>query len=162
MFFLVTYTRGTLIKSWQETKDMCTASGTTLPIPRSEAEVHELCDVHVTRLSKMEEVYEGRLYMKNMGHMGYVWTGIIEGAEPNSYKSYFDQSSVLYTNLRPYNEYMDGKCMAVDCWNTWISRYKFRYLPCTQNIINFCEEPRKYPSENLIDTLYRKSFYFDG
>ena len=76
MFFLATYTGGSSRKTWQEAADMCTAAGTTLPIPRSKAEVHALCAL--------------------APRLGYIWSGIIKEAQPNTYINYLDQSPAPY------------------------------------------------------------------
>ena len=137
--FLATYTGGSSMKTWQEAADDCTAAGTTLPIPRSEADVHALCT---------SSPYK------------HVWTGIIKGAEPNSYVNYLDQSPAPYLELigncatcncpyctSPNPNKEDEKCMALLCYEGSQNQYTYMNLPCDfrgTNRINFCEKLRKY------------------
>ena len=136
--FLATYTGGSSMKTWQEAADDCTAAGTTLPIPRSEAEVHALCDSAPDT---------------------FIWTGIIKGAKPDIYVNYLDQSPAPYLYLK-YNPNMeDQKCMALVCYEGDSKQYTYMNLPCDAgnlinfwgNLINFCEDPRKYFLKNITD-----------
>ena len=85
----------------------------------------------------------------------YVWTGIIEGAEPNSLVNYLDQSPAPYfiTTIKDLNM-EDQKCMALFCYEGHSKQYTYMNLPCDaggSNLINFCEDPRKYFLKNITD-----------
>ena len=139
MFLLVTHSDGSSMKTWQQAADLCTGQGTTLPIPRSEAEVYALCSSSPNT---------------------YIWTGIVKGEEPDSYISYVDQTQAPYlefigncstcncefcTDPNPVDE--DKECMALLCYTGVQNQYTFMNTKCDTmgtNYINFCEHRRKY------------------
>ena len=139
------YTDPIPMDNWQEAADRCTAAGKTLPIPRSEAEVHALC---------------------TLSPNSYVWTGIKKGAQPNSYINYLDQSPAPYMELigncatcncphctSPNPNRVNENCMALLCYAGVQNQYTFMNLPCNRrgtNIFNFCEDPRKYLFKTLL------------
>ena len=134
------------MKTWQEARDLCTAAGTTLPIPRSEADVHALCATHYAS-------------MHTEPHH-YVWTGIIKGSEHNSFINYLDQSPAPYLTpdlIHDYDDinsvysYDNYKCMVLQCADspgTYIpSQNTYFNVGCDgrfDTFNNFCEDPRKY------------------
>ena len=160
MFFLVIPKYGTwpniVIQSqtWLETADMCTGARMTLPIPRSEAEVSAIC----------ASVHDKIRLLAFPPPRILIWTGIITGAQPNSFVNYMDQSAVRapYGIARTYGHWSSNDCISLICTETG---YGYTISDCTSNStpddqFNFCEDPCKYPFENLI--LYEeKLIYFD-
>ena len=135
MVFLATYTSN-VKQSWQEAADLCAAEGKILPIPRNKEDADALCAL---------APYEC-----------FISIGIRKGAQPKSYINYLDGSPAKYRPIATFTIVPSFQCFALMCFNSVSNPYKFANVRCGENMVNFCENPRKYPSENLIDTLYRK------
>ena len=135
------------MQSWWQSAAMCAQEGKTLPIPRNEEDADALC----------------ALAHSAFGIECFISIGIRKGAQPNSYVNYLDGSPAQYRPIATFSLVPSNKakysCFALMCFNSPSDPYEFANVVCdtdTRLMRNFCENPRKYSSENLIDTLYRK------